>query len=76
MAGAGLFGVEAHHPDHTPEQVAEVEAVARRLGLAVTGSSDYHGHRKTNRLGERTTAPEVLEALLAEGHGAAPVVGS
>ena len=32
-------------------------------------SSDYHGSGKTNRLGENTTDPEVLEALLAQVRG-------
>jgi hypothetical protein len=32
----------------------------------VTGASDYHGTGKENRLGENTTDPEVLAALLAQ----------
>ena len=36
--------------------------MARRLGLFVTGSSDYHGAGKVNLLGENTTAPYVLRA--------------
>lgn len=65
MAEAGLVGLEAHHPDHTPEQEAHTLDLARALGLLVTGSSDYHGDGKPNRLADRTTAPEVYEALLA-----------
>ena len=42
--------------------------------LQVTGSSDYHGEGKPNRLGENTTAPEVLDALIARGTGWAPVL--
>jgi len=44
--------------------------LARKLGLEVTGSSDYHGAGKPNRLAEHTTSPEVLEKLLARGKGA------
>lgn len=67
MAEAGLFGLEVDHRDHTPEAVAELTALAGRLGLARTGSSDYHGRGKPNRLGENLTAPEVLERIAAEG---------
>jgi predicted metal-dependent phosphoesterase TrpH len=63
MAAAGLAGLEAHHRDHTPEQVAHAVALADRLGLFVTGSSDYHGAGKVNRLGEHTTTPEVLAEI-------------
>ena len=60
MAAAGLAGLEAHHRDHTPADVAHAEEMARRLGLFVTGSSDYHGAGKVNLLGENTTSPAVL----------------
>ncbi|GAA2376217.1 PHP domain-containing protein [Dactylosporangium salmoneum] len=69
MAGAGLFGLEADHTDHTPEERAQIRRLAAELGLVVTGSSDYHGTNKTVRLGARTTAPEVLERIAAAGHG-------
>ncbi len=39
----GLQGLEAYHADHTPEQVRHYLELARRLGLIVTGGSDYHG---------------------------------
>src|SRR5947209_6890920 len=58
LAGAGLAGLEADHEDHTPEQRAEVRAMAAELGLFVTGSSDFHGANKTVKLGAQTTAPE------------------
>ncbi|MBP6997053.1 MAG: PHP domain-containing protein [Phycicoccus sp.] len=63
MAAAGLAGVEANHRDHGPQEVALALQVADRLGLVVTGSSDYHGDGKVNRLGENTTDPRVLEQL-------------
>ncbi|SFB31925.1 PHP domain-containing protein [Cellulomonas marina] len=72
LAGAGLAGVEVHHRDHTPAQVARLSAIAARLGLLVTGSSDYHGTGKVNRLGEHLTAPEVVAAV--EEQGGLPVV--
>jgi len=47
--------------------------LAEKYGLMITGSSDYHGEGKPNRLGENTTSPEVLERLIAQGHGSMPV---
>ncbi len=65
MAEAGLFGVEADHQDHTPVQRAQVRALASRLDLVVTGSSDFHGANKTVALGAFTTSPAVLERIRA-----------
>jgi predicted metal-dependent phosphoesterase TrpH len=72
MADAGLAGLEVHHRDHGPGQVARLTALAERLGLLVTGSSDYHGAGKPNLLGENLTDPGVLGAI--EAQGAVPVV--
>ncbi|GLY56454.1 metal-dependent phosphoesterase [Cellulosimicrobium cellulans] len=63
MAEAGLAGLEVFHRDHDERQRARLEDLARTLGLFVTGSSDYHGAGKPNRLGENTTAPTVLEQI-------------
>ena len=73
MAAAGLAGLEAHHRDHEPADVARAEAMARRLGLFVTGSSDYHGAGKVNLLGENTTSPHVLEQIEERASGVAVV---
>ncbi|WP_147794240.1 PHP domain-containing protein [Cellulomonas sp. Y8] len=70
LAEAGLVGLEVHHRDHTPEQRARLTALADRLGLLVTGSSDYHGTGKDNVLGENTTAPEVLAEIERRGRTA------
>lgn len=69
LAEVGLFALEAHHPEHSPAEEKRALGLARDLGLPVTGSSDYHGDGKPNRLGERTTSPEVLEAIVAAAHG-------
>jgi predicted metal-dependent phosphoesterase TrpH len=64
MAGAGLDGIEVDHPDQTPEQRAHYRHLAARLGLIVTGSTDYHGDRTPDVLpGDEVTAPEQFEAL-------------
>lgn len=39
----GLDGVEVRHPSHSPSMRAELERVARDLGLLMTGGSDSHG---------------------------------
>lgn len=73
MASAGLGGIEVDHRDHGPAQREHAAELARRLDLLPTGASDYHGAGKANRLGENTTAPEVLEALLERGTGSRPL---
>jgi 3',5'-nucleoside bisphosphate phosphatase len=73
LVSAGLLGLEVHHRDHTAEAVRHLTELARSLGLLVTGSSDYHGEGKLNRLGENTTAPTVLEAIEALASGSAVV---
>jgi hypothetical protein len=69
MAAAGLAGLEVDHRDNAPEARERLRGLAGELGLLVTGSSDYHGTGKPNRLGENTTDPEVLEALLDQVAG-------
>ncbi|MEO7421427.1 MAG: PHP domain-containing protein [Ornithinibacter sp.] len=68
-AAAGLAGLEIHHRDHDPDAVRHLTMLARGLDLLVTGSSDYHGDGKPNRLAEHTTEPGVLEVIEAQGHG-------
>lgn len=63
MAAAGLAGLEVRHRDNGPEQQRRLTMIARSLGLFVTGSSDYHGAGKPNRLGENTTHPAVLAQI-------------
>lgn len=70
MVAAGMAGIEAHHRDHDPDAVRHLVDLAASLDVVVTGSSDYHGDGKQNRLGERTTTPEVLERLEALATGA------
>lgn len=76
MAAAGLAGLEVDHRDNPPESREHLRSLAVELGLLVTGASDYHGSGKPNRLGENTTDPEVLEALVAQAEGAVAVVGA
>ena len=39
----GLDGLEVRHPSHSPATERRLTAIAERLGLAVTGGSDWHG---------------------------------
>nr|WP_206322198.1 PHP domain-containing protein [Streptomyces sp. HNM0575] len=75
LAAAGLDGVEADHMDHLPETRARLHGIAGDLGLLATGSSDYHGSRKSCGLGEHTTDPGVYEEIVARASGASPVTG-
>jgi predicted metal-dependent phosphoesterase TrpH len=65
MADAGLAGLEVDHRDHSPEQRERLSALAARLDLIRTGSSDYHGAGKLNRLGENLTSPKAFAELEA-----------
>jgi predicted metal-dependent phosphoesterase TrpH len=61
----GLAGIEVDHQDHDVAVRDRLRAVARNLGLVVTGSSDYHGAGKNDHeLGCNTTAPEEYARLL------------
>jgi predicted metal-dependent phosphoesterase TrpH len=67
LAAAGLAGLEVDHRDNPPEDRRILRELAAELNLLTTGSSDYHGSGKQNRLGENTTSPEVLERIIALG---------
>lgn len=69
LTEAGLLGIEVRHRDHDAQEVARAADLAAELDLTPTGSSDYHGTGKHNRLGERTTAPESLERIEALASG-------
>jgi predicted metal-dependent phosphoesterase TrpH len=73
MAGAGLAGLEVDHRDNDPAARDHLRHLADRLGLLVTGSSDYHGTGKPNRLGENTTDPDVLAEIEVRATGSAVV---
>jgi predicted metal-dependent phosphoesterase TrpH len=75
LVDAGLFGLEIYHRENTEGGRARLFELAGRYGLEVTGSSDYHGAGKPNRLAENTTEPEVLERLIAAATGSTPVYG-
>ncbi len=76
LAAAGLDGIEVDHMDHDAPTRARLRGLAAELGLLATGSSDYHGSRKTCRLGEYTTDPEIYGEIVRRATGAFPVPGT
>ena len=76
MAAAGLDGIEVDHMDHDAETRVRLRGLAKELGLLTTGSSDYHGSRKSVQLGEYTTDPEVYGEITRRATGAFPVPGA
>ena len=74
LVDAGLFGIEVDHPENTSGGGRVAARLAARFALPITGSSDYHGSGKPNRLGDRTTAPEVVDAIIAQATGSQPVL--
>lgn len=75
LVDAGLFGLEVGHRDNPERSLPVLREEAAKYGLVMTGSSDYHGLGKPNRLGEHTTPPEVYEAIVARSTGSSPFVG-
>ncbi len=69
LVASGLLGIEVDHLDHAPDDRARLADLAAELGLFTTGSSDYHGTRKSVRLGSDTTSPDSLEWLLSLASG-------
>lgn len=67
LVDVGLAGIEVWHREMDGPARARAFRLAHELGLLVTGSSDYHGTGKSNRLGEHWTNPEVLAEIVSRG---------
>jgi len=63
LAARGLRGIEAWHPQHGGSTVRRYQALAARLGLLVTGGSDFHGPDRGMGLGDLPVPWAALEAL-------------
>jgi len=68
---AGLDAVEAHYPEYAPGEVAMIVTVAAKLGLLVSGGSDFHGSNTpeirlgSGRNGKLAVPESLLPPLLA-----------
>ena len=66
LAAAGLDAIEAYHSKHPHEDTVRYITFADRLGLAVSGGSDYHGDpTATVTLGGVGLPRELYDALKA-----------
>ncbi|MBF4462763.1 MULTISPECIES: PHP domain-containing protein [unclassified Rathayibacter] len=65
LVDAGLFGLEVEHRENTADGKRRLRELAARHSLVTTGSSDYHGTGKPNRLGENTTSRATVDAIRA-----------
>jgi 3',5'-nucleoside bisphosphate phosphatase len=75
LVDAGLAGLEIAHRDNPEPAREHWRAIAREYDLITTGSSDYHGAGKPNRLGENLTEPEQYERIVGLATGAVPFRG-
>jgi predicted metal-dependent phosphoesterase TrpH len=72
LVDRGLAGIEVDHQDHDEEERRDLRAIARNLGLVVTGSSDHHGTGKIGHdLGCNTTDPDEFARLIDLAHASA-----
>ncbi len=74
LAGDGLDGMECEYGRYQPDLRAYLRSLAGRLGLAVTGGSDYHGRYKPDialgtALGDLNVPDDLLDALEARRPG-------
>ncbi|MGL5856858.1 MAG: PHP domain-containing protein [Angustibacter sp.] len=76
LVDAGLAGLEVWHRDHDDDARRYLTRLADRWGLLSTGSSDYHGSGKPNRLGEHTTDPDVFQEIVDRSASVEPAGGS
>ena len=66
----GLDGVEGYYTDYTPDMEVRYRAMAKELGLVISGGTDYHGANKPHIAigkgrGELEIPYSVLEGLRA-----------
>lgn len=72
LAAHGLFGMEVYYRAYEPAVVAELRALADRLGLVASGGSDFHGIARDDERepGEIPLSDAQAEALLAAARAA------
>lgn len=66
LKAVGLDGVEGYYTEYTDEMGREYRALAARLGLMLSGGSDFHGENKPHiKIGAGTGSLRVPYSLLA-----------
>ena len=71
LADAGLDAIEAYHSKHTLDDTVRYLTFADRLGLAVSGGSDYHADpHAAVRIGGVSLPRELYEALKSRASSA------
>lgn len=65
MQKEGLMGLEVYHMAHTQAECQAFDRLARKLGLLVTGGSDYHGAVKQIELGDGMSCWQTKDQDLA-----------
>lgn len=73
MLAAGLAGFELGHRENEEPALSQLRDFVAAHDLIATGSSDYHGRGKPNAPGENTTTDEMVERIIAQARGSAPV---
>ncbi len=63
LVGMGLRGVEVIHPRHNQDTAGYYRFQAQKMGLLITGGSDYHGNGGTVKLGAYTVPYRCLAAI-------------
>ncbi|MGP1416148.1 MAG: PHP domain-containing protein [Treponema sp.] len=62
----GLIGLEAWHPGARYGDCKRLEALAKKEGLIITASSDFHGERRKDRFLGRTCNNMIIEDIYFE----------
>lgn len=70
LIGYGLDGIEGYYTDYTPEQQEKYQALAKELGLGISGGTDFHADMKPHiqigtGLGNMKIPYSVLEDMKA-----------
>jgi len=73
LVAQGLAGLEIYHRENTEQGKKVLAWVAHELNLIVTGSSDFHGSKKPNALGENLTDETQFHRILDAATGAVPL---
>lgn len=74
LAALGVVGMEVYYKANSPALIAELQAVAERLGILPLGGSDYHGLERTRgneevEPGQNPLPDEAVPPFLALGRG-------